>query len=159
MAITYRMQGLFPGAVQRTHPCSVEPEKLDPSVLTPVIPGLAMKINATGDGVIPLGVADTTATSIYGVAVRPYPMQQLVMNPDGSAVAPPPVCDVLRWGYIGVKVTGTPVKGGPAYLTLATGVFATAAGGGVAGPFVNAHFNGPPDVNGVAELIVTEFQG
>jgi hypothetical protein len=160
MAIKYRMGGLFPGAVTRTHPVSILPYKVDPTVPPGTANvGDAVKLNAAGDAVMPVGAGDTAATSIFGVIVRAYPMQVSVVNADGSTVLTYPVVDVLREGYIGVKTTGAPVIGTPAYVVLADGTFAAAAAAGIAGPMVNAHFNGPPDANGYAELFVQPFQG
>ena len=152
MAIIYRMRGIFPGSVTRTHPQWIEPCKVDPTGAA-VAPGMAVKINATGDAVTPFLAADTP-TVIYGVVTRAYPWQPFVVNADGSQTTPVPVCDVLREGYIAVNTTGVPKKDANAYLNPTTGVFAAAAGTGISGPITNAHFNGPPDSAGVAELVV-----
>jgi hypothetical protein len=160
MAIPYRMNGLFAGSVNRTHPCSVVPHKQDPTVVGPIAPGTAVKVNATGDGVIPIGAGDAALTNIFGIVVRAYPVQPGVWNTDGTISQPMRPVDVLRYGYIGVRTTGTPVIGGPAFVVLADGSFASATSGATTtGAAVNAHFNGPPDANGNAELVVTEFQG
>jgi hypothetical protein len=149
MAITFRMGGLYPGMVTRTHPQWIEPNKAD---LTngPLLAGQAVKLNTAKTAVIAFATG-ATDTMIYGVVVRVYPFQQYVLNGDGTQVTPAPVVDVLREGYIGVKVTGAPNKGDPAYVNLTDASFA--ATGTTA--LTNAHFNGLPDAAGNAELVVT----
>jgi hypothetical protein len=75
-----------------------------------------------------------------------------VLNADMTQIAAPPVVDVLREGYIGVHCAGVPKKLGAAYAVVADATFSATAG---VGPLQNAHFNGMPDSNGLAELVVT----
>jgi hypothetical protein len=155
MALTYRMRGLFPGTVNRTHPCWIEPVKVDPS-LAAVAPGMAVKINAAGDAITPYVAGDTGITSIYGVVVRAYPAQPTVVNADGTTTTPVPVADVLRSGYIGMTTTGTVKKNGAVFIKVADGTAASATGTGItAAAATNLQFNGPADSGGVAEVIVT----
>jgi hypothetical protein len=155
MALTYRMRGLFPGSVTRTHPQWIEPCKVDPSLL-PVAPGMAVKINTAGDAVTPFVAGDTGVTQIYGVVVRVYPFQPTIVNPDGTTTTPVPICDVLRQGYIGMTCTGTAKKDGAVFIKLADGSAATATGTGITAALVtNARFNGPADAGGVAEVIIS----
>jgi hypothetical protein len=158
MALTYRMRGLFPGSVTRTHPQWIEPCKVDPSLL-PVAPGMAVKLNAAGDAVTPYVAGDTGVTQIYGVVCRVYPWQPTVLNVDGSATTAVPICDVLREGYIGMTCTGTAKKDGSVFIKLADGSAATATGSGITAALItNARFNGPADAGGVAEVVVSLHQ-
>lgn len=160
MAITYRMRGLFPGAVTRSHPQWIEPVKVDPAS-TALSPGQAVKINATGDAVTALVAGDSVATYIYGVVVRSYPTQPVVVNPDLTQTTATPVVDVMREGYVGVSVSGTPKKDGAAFAGLPAGTaqFAAATGTGfTTASMTNCRFNGPPDSAGVAELVISLHQ-
>src|SRR2546429_14565 len=73
-AFAFRMGAGFPGDVNRTHPASVEPALMSN---TPVpFYGFPVVIAADGtNGVRPIGVGDGALTTIYGVAVRPFPQQ------------------------------------------------------------------------------------
>jgi hypothetical protein len=150
MVLTFRMPGLQPGGVTRTHPQWIEPCKIAPGQL--LVPGQAVRVSDAGDSVQAFAAADTTATSIYGVVVRAYPTQPFVLNADMTQIAAPPVVDVLREGYIGVRCAGVPKKFGEAFVVAADATFSAVAG---IGPLQNAHFNGTPDSNGLAELVVT----
>jgi hypothetical protein len=150
MVLTFRMPGLQPGGVTRTHPQWIEPCKIEPGQL--LVPGQAVMVSTAGDSVRAFDSTDSAATAIYGVVVRAYPTQPFVLNADMTQIAAPPVVDVLREGYIGVHCAGVPKKLGAAYAVVADATFSATAG---VGPLQNAHFNGMPDSNGLAELVVT----
>jgi hypothetical protein len=150
MVLTFRMPGLQPGGVTRTHPQWIEPCKIEPGEL--LVPGQAVMVSDAGDSVRAFGTADAAATAIYGVVVRAYPTQPFVLNSDMTQIAAPPVVDVLREGYIGVRCAGVPTKFGEAFAVEADATFSAVSG---IGPLANAHFNGQPDSNGLAELVVT----
>jgi hypothetical protein len=150
MVLTFRMPGLQPGGVTRTHPQWIEPCKVAPGNL--LLPGQAVRVSDAGDSVQAFAAADSAATSIYGVVVRAYPTQPFVLNSDMSQIAAPPVVDILREGYIGVRCAGVPKKFGEAFVVGADGTFSAVSG---IGPLSNAQFNGTPDSNGLAELVVT----
>jgi hypothetical protein len=150
MVLTFRMPGLQPGGVTRTHPQWIEPCKIEPGQL--LVPGQAVMISDAGDSVRAFGTADAAATFIYGIVVRAYPTQPFVLNSDMTQIAAPPVVDVLREGYIGVRCAGVATKFGEAFVVEADATFSAVSG---VGPLSNAHFNGQPDSNGLAELVVT----
>lgn len=150
MVLTFRMPGLQPGGVTRTHPQWIEPCKIVPGQI--LLPGQAVRVSDAGDSVQAIAAADSALTAIYGVVVRAYPTQPFVLNSDMTQIAAPPVVDILREGYIGVRCAGVPKKLGAAYVVAADGTFSAVAG---IGPLQNAHFNGMPDSNGLAELVVT----
>jgi hypothetical protein len=159
MALTYRMNGLFPGTVTRTHPQWIEP-CLKHAAAAPIVPGMAVMVIQGDNSVAPVDGTWTTGF-IYGVAVRSYPVQNVIINGDGSTVTSTPEVDILREGYIGVAVVGVPSKLGLAYIwTAATsgphtqGGFEAAASGANTALITNAKFNGPPDAQGNAELVV-----
>src|SRR3954471_17671646 len=75
-AFTYRMGAGFPGSVNRSHPASIEPSQMDPEAPA-LMYGVAMVPSADNPGMIrQIGAGDGALTKIYGVAVRPYPIQQ-----------------------------------------------------------------------------------
>lgn len=167
IAFTYRMPAGFAGDVNRTHPASVEaclPDVTNP----PQFFGQACVIDATSRNLRFLGVVDDTAlTDIYGVACRPYPIQQ---QTGGMASAfgagPVPVAqpvDVLKTGYIMVPVQGVPTKGSAVFVWAkpvsgahVPGGFeaVTSPGNTIALPLNSYTFNGGPDANGVCEVII-----
>jgi len=174
-AFTFRMGAGFAGDVNRGHPASIQPALISP--VNPVILyGQAVIIDATAgnnNGVRALQAGDTALTDIWGVAVRPYPIQQsTTSSPYGEvpygAIAAPTMqpLDVLRGGYIMVPVVGQSVKGGAVYIWVAA-----SGGGHVQGGFEivasagntcslsasGYQFNSPPDANGIAELILNKF--
>lgn len=169
VAFTYRMPAGFAGDVNRTHPASIEPCAPDPTNF-PTFNGQAVVIDATTRMLRYLGLVDDTAlTDIYGVCVRAFPIQQMTGGLSagfgGGAPNPTQPIDVLKSGYIMVNVNGggVPVKGGQVFAwakptagnNLAGG-FGTVASGGntIALPLNSYTWNGGPDANGVAEMIV-----
>jgi hypothetical protein len=177
-AIAFRMGMGFPGDVNRGHPASIQPalnSPINPITLygQPCVVDTAGGANA---GVRPLSVGDGALTSIWGVVVRPYPIQQATTsNQSGAvpygAVAPPtqqPV-DVIRGGYVMVTcgvLNGAPAKGGAVFIWIAAsggghvqGGFEGAASGGntIALDVTDYSWNSPADSNGVAELILNKF--
>lgn len=167
VAFTYRMPAGFAGDVNRTHPASIEPAKLDPTN-PPTFVGQAVLADATNNSVKAFGVSDDSAlTEIYGVTVRSYPIQQMsgglsASFGSGGIPSAQPV-DVLKSGYILVPVVGTPAKGGAVFVwgkptsgsNIQGGFQAAAnAGNNAALDPTKYMWNGPPDANGLAELVV-----
>ena len=166
VAYPYRMPGGFAGAVNRSHPASIEPGLNDATNPVPGY-GLAVMVNTAANTIRSLLAADQALTDIYGVSVRPYPTQQMTGGPSApfgngvpSQVQP---IDVLKSGYIMVPVVGNPTKGGQVHVWAAAsagqhvlgGFEAAASGGNTIDLPVNSYtFNGPPDANGICELIV-----
>lgn len=166
VAFTYRMGAGFPGGVNRIHASMIEPCLLDPNSTAVAFGSGVIADDTTTEGVRAPTAADTSAIC-YGVAVRPFPIQQ---NSGGMAAsfgtgnAPGPIVDILKTGYIFVQVSGggSPKKGDPVYLWVAAstgshvqGGFENSATGGstvAVGALPNTYWNGPADASGVAEI-------
>lgn len=165
VAIKYRMGGGTPGDVNRTHPFSVLPCLMDAAnpVLfygDAVFIGTASNVRrvATGDG-------SATPGKLYGVAARPYPIQQTTGGMASSfGVAPvssnQPL-DVVRQGFVIVKLPAGAVvkKGDPVQVWAAAsaganvqGQFVAAASGTNTFTATNAIYNGPADADGNVEI-------
>lgn len=172
-AFTFRMNAGFAGDVNRGHPASIQPCDIDNNS-PPTSYGQAVVMDPATQGVRPVGAADGALTTIWGVTVRPYPIQQSTSNqnygavPYGGGIAPPllqPV-DVLRGGYIMVPVVGATLKGGAVFIWFAAsggghtqGGFEAVATGGSTIALAPSNFawNSPPDSTGIAELICNQF--
>lgn len=166
VAYKYRMGGGFPGDVNRSHPATIESAKVN-STNPPAAYGLAVLADGT-NGVRGMLATDTAVTAIYGIGVRPFPIQSQSgtnygASPIGSS-APPTTqpIDVLRAGYIigTLSGTGTPTKGAPVFVWIAAssgahiqGGFETAAtSGSTIALDAKTTFNGPADANGAVEI-------
>lgn len=166
VAFPFRMGAGFQGDVNRVHPCSIEPCLIDEAA-PPTFYGQPVVVDTATNSVRALGVADEALTGVYGITVRPYPFQQQtggMSSPFGGGTPPTSgVIDVLRSGYIMVFVNGVPTKNGPASVWTAASAGAHIQGGFEAvdpagSGFVittnnNTAFNGPPDSNGITELM------
>lgn len=168
ISFTYRMGAGFPGDVNRTHPVSIEACLVDSSA-PPTLYGQAVVVDATTQGVRPLVAGDSALTDIYGITVRPFPIQQQSSTNYGASnigSATPPTTqpmDVCRSGYIMSTLSGSTaaVKGGTVYVWVAAstgshiqGNFEAAATGGSTIQLpVKTSFNGPADANGIVEII------
>lgn len=173
MAFTFRMGAGFAGDVNRTHPAAIEACLIDSS-FPPLLYGLAVIADAASpNGVRSIKTTDSSATEIYGVTVRPYPLQAAFGDTAYGAVtfgadqAPPTVqpLDVLKQGYIMVQLQGATAatKGGAVFVgtaaTSGSGSTLLTQGGFTAVTETNAialssrsYWNGPADPNGIAEL-------
>jgi hypothetical protein len=170
-AFTFRMGAGFAGDVNRGHPASIQPSLISPN--NPVTAyGQPVVIDTSGGangGVRPLSAGDTALTDIWGITVRPYPIQQPTTAnnygavPYGGAIVPPALqpIDIMRGGYMMVSVVGAPARGGTVYIWCAAsggghiqGGFEAAASGGntatLAAPWA---WNSPADSNGIAEIV------
>lgn len=170
-AIPFRMGAGFPGDVNRTHPCDIEPALM--SSTNPVLLyGLACiaTLDAT-NSVRSIAAGDSGISDIYGVIVRPYPVQPAtspgafggvgydsVNQSAPSALFP---CDVLKHGYIMTTLYGSTaaLKGSPVWVyTAVTGATNHVQGGFEAATATNSvvvprsYFNGPADPSGIVEL-------
>lgn len=165
VAFQYRMGSGWPGDVGRGQSTRIEPCKQD--VTNPIaLYGHAAFVNTSANSVRGAGAGDTALTDVYGVCVRPNPIQQqsaASLNASFGVGAPPAtgVVDIIREGSITVKVFGTPTKNGAAFLWVAAsgsghvqGAWEAAASGGNTAAIANARFNGPPDADGYCELQV-----
>lgn len=166
-ALAFRMPAGIPGAVNRSHPATVVPYQND-ATLPVLLYGQAVSVNAGKNGVRTAQPGDAAA-NYFGIAVRPFPIQQGQASSDFApaafGVAGPFVSqavDVLKSGFIMVQVnSGAPGLGDPVYVWAAAtasphvqgGIEATNPGGSgyqIAG----AYFNGSPDASGIAEIAV-----
>lgn len=174
VAYAFRMGAGFPGDVNRTHPVSIEPALQN--VLTPSTaygqPMVADTVGATNT-VRRLGAGDAALVDIYGVSVRPFPIQDTGTAGATGAVAigaatPPPtgIIDVMRSGYIMVQMNlgfGAVTKGAPVFIWVAAtagahiqGQYEPVAAGGNTASLAAAKYsyNGPADSAGVVEIAV-----
>lgn len=169
--IQFRMGAGFVGDVNRVHPASIEPALPDPNT-PPTAYGQPVVVVAATNGVRPLVAGDTALTDIYGITVKPYPGQPnsatlfgtLSTQGLGGTLTPPPnqTIDILRSGYIMVKVSGSVAvaKGGAVFVWVAAsggshvqGGFEPVASAGNTIPLPSkCTWNGPADANGIAEI-------
>lgn len=167
VAFPFRMGAGFAGDVNRTHPCSILPNLIN-TVTPPTAYGQAV-VNDGANAVRPLAAADNGLTTIWGVTVRPFPIQQAAGGAAAAfgSIAPPVsgVIDVLLSGIIMVKLNaGSPVKGGAVFVWCAAtngvhiqGGFEMVAGGGnntAALDVTRYQYNGPPDSAGIVEIVI-----
>jgi hypothetical protein len=164
VSIAYRMAAGFPGDISRTHPATVEPAEMDPNN-PPTAYGQAVVVDATTQGVRPLGASDGSLTDIYGITVRPFPIQTSTTSNAGIGAVTPPVTgpmDVIRRGCMMATLNGSTLsaKGQPVYVWIAAstgnhvqgGFEAAASTGNTIQLGMKTTFNGPPDANGVVEI-------
>jgi hypothetical protein len=114
-AFIYRMPAGIAGDVTRLEHATIEPQQFDTSY--PVLL-FGVPVKMTSGKIRPIAAADTIATDVYGILVRPYPSQMTASEalgagtPDTSKIA-----NVLRRGYMTVKCQlGTPAKNGIVYV-------------------------------------------
>lgn len=166
-AINFRMGAGFPGAVNRSHPASIEPVLIDASA-PPTLYGQAVDLDATTQGVRPLAAGDQATTDCYGITVRPFPLQANTATPTLNSGTPPiaGLMDVLKNGYIMVgfnKSGSAPVKNGQVYVwTAATSgahlqggweTGAPAGNGCLIGSPNRTYYQGGWDANDIGELV------
>lgn len=170
MAFRYRMTAGFPGDVNRIHPVSIEPNYTDADE-PPDAYGIPVLVDTTTAGMRHFAAGDTAVTTIYGVTVRPYPLQASSAGAYGAVgfgtgTPPEGQIDIMRSGYIMVNLaagTGAAKKGGAVFVWCAAdsgdhvqGGFEDAASGGNTAALDTARymFNGVPDANGNVEIVV-----
>lgn len=129
----FRMPATFIGDVTRMTPAAIIEPCASDTTAPPTFLGQAVVVDATSGGVRPITPADTPASGavVYGVTVRGFPMQPPNASGYFGALGfgkvapwllpgqPPGALDVLRQGYIGVQVNGTPRKGGRVWVWVA----------------------------------------
>lgn len=169
-AIQFRMPAGYPGDVNRTHPCWIEPCSIDPTN-PPTFTGQACVID-TGSHLLRTVLAgDGALTDIYGFMVRTFPTQQKSSTNYGQATignqGAPGIgkVDVLRSGYIMAPLNNfaaaPSVKGGRVWVWIAAtaanhvqgALEAGASGGNTIELDIKASFNGSPDSAGTVEVI------
>lgn len=170
VAIKFRMDGGYPGDVNRTHPADIIAGLMNSSVQAPRLFGDVVLVDGATSSYRGVVAGDTSTMSVDGIVVRPYPISQTAggMTSSFGIGAPPtnqPV-DVLRDGNIIVKCNvGSPQKGGAVYVYTGASTGSHVQGSGVetaAGANLtllsNVFFNGPADANGYAEVTINRVK-
>lgn len=164
VAFTYRMPAGIPGAYNRTEHLTVEAGLLLATQL-PAGYGLPLAIDPASGRYRGVGAGDTPA-SVVGMLLRPYPSGSFGSASDGlgnvTSLSGVGVYDILRRGYILVKVGGTAAaaKGGTVYVRIATpsagkpigGLEAAADGANTVALDNNTYWMGPADAQGNGEI-------
>lgn len=166
-AITFQLPSGAPGTVTRLHPDSIWPSLIDGSA-PPLYYGQGVVIDATTEGVRPLAAGDTGLTDVYGITVRPYPLQQTSggMSASNNSATPPAfgIIDVLTIGGILIQFNNSgsaPVKGAQPYIWIAAtsgahtqALWETASSGStiVIGTPPRTTYQGGWDANNVGEI-------
>lgn len=168
-AFPFRMGAGSPGTVTRTHPASISSYMNDPTnPLT--LYGQACLFNSAANTVRALLASDGAITTIAGVTVRPYPYAGVPTPTIGAPSAfggEGPAAglnlDVCRQGSILVPVSGPTTNialGAAVYVWIAASTGNHVLGGfegqaGASGVLLSSKWlwGGPPDANGIAELI------
>jgi len=156
VAYLYRMPSGIPGDVSRKENSVVEAQILNASLPFSAY-GLVGKMAA--GKFVPFAGGEA-ATDAYGVLVRPFPTNS---GTDGLGTATPPTSgpgDVLRRGYITVKLNGgaTVAAGAPVYVRVAAAASGKPLGGfeGAADSTntvaINAIFLSAADADGNVEI-------
>lgn len=167
VAFSYRMPAGIPGEMQRIWSGTTIEQNVQESPFIAAY-GMACILDSNTGCVRAVQAADT-ALSIYGFAVRPYPIQagaasgQFGAQPLGTPIAPPQigVIDILRRGYINVLLGGSVAakKGGAVFIWIAASSGAhvqgqpeAAATGGSTIAVADCIFQGPADASGNVEI-------
>lgn len=169
-AFPFRMGAGSAGTVTRTHPASIS-AYINDATHPLTLYGQAVLFNPTGNDVRAVLTTDTTIDTIAGVTVRPYPYAGIptatIGAPSafgGEGPAPSLPVDIIRMGSILVPVSGVITNialGARVYLWIAASSGAHVLGGfegqALSGSTVllseKWYWGGPPDANGIAELI------
>lgn len=158
-AFTYRMPAGIPGDISRKQNAVVEANQID-SGTPPTLYGVPIKL--VSGKVRPIASGDA-ATDIYGLLVRPFPTNA---GTDGLGTSTPPtsgLCDVLKSGYMSVKLNGnrSALKNGVVYVRVGAaqdptskpiGGIEAEADGARTVIMANAYFSGPEDSSGNVEI-------
>lgn len=141
----------IPGSVSRPANATLEPGFVGKS---PIVIGAPVKLVA---GEFAPLVGGETGADIYGFLVRRYPAVTLADESGQALAVAGSQQDVLRRGYITVRLkTGSAVKGGPVYIRVSAdgakilGDVEAAAGDGLFA--IAAIFMGAADQNGNVEI-------
>lgn len=156
-----RMPAGIPGTVNRTIPPTIEVTQIDPTN-PPVSYGVPVAIDATSH--LARGILNgDAAAAIYGMMVKPFPIQENTVAPVFGTATPPTSGpgDILKSGYMSVHVGGTtnPVKNGIVYVRVAAAAGGKPIGGIEAASdstntiiMANAYFTGPADAGFNSEI-------
>jgi hypothetical protein len=169
VAYTYRMPAGIPGDVTRISASIIEPQVITPSGTTgaPTAYGVPLFVDATAGNIGNMRAVASGDTTIYGVLVRPFPTgaapQSGQLSSAGIGTSTPPAsgpCDVLRFGYVSVLLSGSTAatKGGQVYVWTAAASGTHIVGGWEAATsgstitIPQAFFTGPADANSITEI-------
>lgn len=170
VSIKFRMDGGYPGDVNRTHPADIVAALMNSSVQAPRLFGDVVLVDGATSSYRGVVAGDTATMSVDGIVVRPYPISQAAGGMTASfGVGAPPTnqpLDVLRDGNIIVKCNvGAPQKGGAVYVYTGASTGSHVQGSGVetaAGANLtllnNVFFNSPADANGYAEVTINRVK-
>lgn len=166
-AFKFRMNAGSAGDVNRSHPASIVPHMNDTTSPVPFY-GAACMFNGSANDVRAItttDASDSVALTIAGFAVRPYPFQTRSGDDSAAFGASTPqagAIDVITEGYVMVPTVGTPNLGDPVYIWCDVSTGSHVQGGAEAGAtstdtvlLNGARFNGPPDANGLCEVVIT----
>jgi len=159
-AYQFRMPAGFAGDLQRAEVATIETQQIDASA-PPTVFGVAVKLVA--GKVQPINNSADTAALVYGINLRPYPIQGNGTDPLGTSTPPiSGVTDILKRGYVDVSLGGTTAaaKGGTVYVRVATPSAGKPLGGFEAASDTtntialpsSCYFTGPADAYGVTEI-------
>ncbi len=156
-AFTYRMPAGIPGDITRKDSAIVEPNIIDEDT-PPTVYGNPVKIV---DGLVQPIESGDIAADVYGLLVRPFPTNSS-QDPLGTSTPPESgPCDVLKLGYMSVKLNNTTAaaKGAAVYVRVADGTvdhpiggIEAAADGGDCVALAKAYFTGAADESGNVEV-------
>lgn len=168
VAYLTRMPAGIPGEVNRGFHAIIEPAALTPLGVAghPTAYGIPLVINSAAGQIGRMrmvAASGDVAASIYGLLARPFPTNNSQDPLGTSTPAPDGPCDVLRFGYMTVLLSGSAaaVKGSPVFFwpaapsgTHITGGFEADNGGGTGLVIPGSSFMGPADANGNVEISV-----
>lgn len=162
VAYVTRVPAGFPGSITREDSKTVLQEIID-STTPPTAFGGVVKL--VSGKLQPIASGDA-ATVAYGFLARSFPTQSST-NAFGAATPPTSgIADVLRRGFIAVKLAqGTSAKGGAVFVRVTAasqkfvGDIETAADSGNCVQVPGAYFMGPADATGVTEVAYNVLPG
>ncbi len=157
-AFLFRMPYGIPGDVTRQSQAKIEPHVYNSAL---AFPGFGLFGKIASGKFVPVAGGDA-ASVVYGLLVRPYPIQGAnPSDPLGTSVPPTSgIADVLKSGYANVKVNaGTAALGGVVYIRVAAAAAGKPIGGIEAAAdstntivVAGAQFMGAADAGGNAEI-------
>ena len=159
-AYTFRMPAGFAGDLQRAEVATIETQQINTSA-PPTVYGVAVKL--VSGTIQPINNSADTAALVYGINLRPYPIQGNGTDPLGTSTPPVSgVTDILKRGYVNVSLGGTTAaaKGGLVYVRVANPASGKPLGGFEAASDTtntvvlpaNTYFTGPADAYGICEI-------
>ena len=161
VAFVFRMPSGIPGALSRPSSALVVEPNIVSSTATPAAFGVPVVVEATTGKMRGIAAGDVAA-SVYGLLIRAFPSSSSTTALGPAAPATTGTVDVLRLGYMTVKVTnGTPTKGSAVYTrTILNGAIPAGVIGDIEAiadgvntfAVPNAFFTGGMDANGNSEI-------